>query len=351
MRILIVDGSKERRLGMVEMLGVVTNVVIQGAVGTLRSALTAVLEARPDVIVTGSALPDGDGAQLIEEVRRLAQTPSFVVVAGTPSEEERERYLAVGVDRYVENASDERALQIAVTTLRRRPAASVPPAETQRLLGRMTAGVVHDLNNYIHVLEVTLRMLRRQPDDAQLWRQSEAAVQAMARLNTMLLTYARGTAVAPILLDVGELAREVIAVLGRIVPPSIAVSFDIQPNLPPVRGVRAELEQLVLNLVVNACDAMAETGGALTISVRRSAASVLVLDISDTGTGMTTTPGSGASTKRIGQGLGLGIVQSVVERHRGALSITTRETGGTKVVVMLPTARSAEDGDTRRVES
>lgn len=338
MRILIVDGSKEQRLNLVEALGALTNVVVQGAVGSVRSALTAVAEAQPDVIVTGSALPDGDGAQLIEQVRRLATTPSFVVVAGSPSEEERERYLAVGVDRYVEPPADARALQIAVTTLRRRPPA-LPAAEVQRLLGRMTAGVVHDLNNYLHVLDVSLRILRRQPDDQQLWSQSLAAMGAMERLNAMLLSYARGTPVAPTLIDLGQLARETISTLGRIVPPTVAVSFDIQENLPPVQGVRAELEQLLLNLVVNAADAMAEAGGALTITIRRSAASVIVLDVSDTGAGIGTNGIDRRSTKHPGNGMGLGIVQAVVERHKGALSITSRETGGTKVVVMLPTAR------------
>lgn len=326
---------------LVEVLGVVTNVIIQGAVATIRSAVHAVSETKPDVIVMGSELLDGDGAELIANVRRLAHTPSFVVVAGAQSETERDRYLAVGVDRFVDNADDARALQIAVTTLRRRPGGSIPIAESQRLLGRMTSGVVHDMNNYLHVLDVSLRMLRRQPDDAQLWDQSQAAVDAMARLTAMLLAYARGHAQMPALVDVGQVARETLKVLGCIVPPNVTVSFDIQEQLPPVQAVRAELEQLVLNLAINACDAMAEPGGALTITVRRSALGVVVLDVSDTGAGITPNAGDGDSPKRLGAGLGLGVVQSVVERHKGALNITLRETGGTKVVVMLPTAAAA----------
>lgn len=325
---------------LVQVLGAVTNVVIQGAVADMRSALQAVAEARPDVIVTGNALPDGDGAELIASVRRLAHTPSFVVVAGRHSNAERERYLAAGVDRYVDSPDDTRALQIAVTTLRRRPAGSIPMAETQRLLGHMTTGVVHDMNNYIHVLDVSLRMLRAQPSDSQLWEQCQSAVQAMTRLNATLLAYARGSVQAPALVDLGAVVRETINVLGRVVPPTVTVQFDIAERLPPLQAVRAELEQLVLNLVINACDAMAERGGTLTIAVRRSAASVLVLDVSDSGPGIAPAAGNGTSTKRAGNGLGLGIVQAVIERHAGALSITSRETGGTKVVVMLPTASS-----------
>jgi DNA-binding response OmpR family regulator len=164
--------------------------VRSGAVETMKSALHAVVEASPDVIVTGVLLPDGDGAELIENVRRLAKAPSFVVVTGANSDLQRERYLAVGVDRFVEDPHDPRALQIAITTLRRRPQGSVPPAETQRLLGRMTSGIVHDLNNYLHVLDVTLQLLRRHPNDEQLWKQSHTAVQTMSRLNTTLLGYA-----------------------------------------------------------------------------------------------------------------------------------------------------------------
>jgi signal transduction histidine kinase len=341
MRILIVDGSKEQRSHLVEVLGEVTNVVISGAVSDMRSALHAVVEAQPDVIVTGDALPDGDGAQLIENVRKLERAPSFVVLAGTHSEQQRERYLAVGVDRYVEQP-DDRALQAAVTTLhRRRPSGSVPPEETQRLLGRMTSGVVHDLNNYIHVLDVTLMLLRRHPEDAQLWNQSQAAIHAMTRLNATLLAYARNGTHAPTLVDLGEVVRHTLKVLGRIVPPEIAVELDVGDQLPPISGVRAELEQLVLNLVINACDAMPK-GGDLKIAVRRSAGSVVVLEISDSGDGIVppVTNGRALSSKRVGAGLGLGIVQAVVDRHRGAITIAPRSDGGTRAVVMFPTTRS-----------
>jgi signal transduction histidine kinase len=345
MRILIVDGSRDQRLQLVQALEEVTNIVIQGAVPDMQSALSAVVEASPDVIVTGADLPDGDGAQLIENVRRLARSPSFVVVADQESHEQRARYLAVGVDRYVEMPVDERALQLAVTTLRRRPAGSIPPEDSHRLLGRMTSGVVHDLNNYIHVLDVTLALLRRHPEDVQLWTQSRAAVQAMSRLNGTLLTYARGAAVAPVLVDIGAVARDTIAMLGRVVPPDVVVRFDIDERLPPVHGVRSELEQVVLNLVINACDAM-PSGGELVIAVRRTAGSIVALEVTDSGEGMAG-PISGGSTKRAGAGLGLGIVQAVIDRHRGAMNIAPATEGrGTKVIVMLPAMRSASKPDT-----
>jgi signal transduction histidine kinase len=194
-----------------------------------------------------------------------------------------------------------------------------------------------------------MSLLRRHPEDAQLWTQSQAAIHAMSRLNATLLAYARNGTHAPVLVDLGEIVRHTLKVLGRIVPPEINVELEIAEQLPPIQGVRAELEQLVLNLVINACDAMPK-GGDLNIALRRSPGSVLVLEISDTGDGIVPPMRNGRthSTKRPGAGLGLGIVQAVVDRHRGAITIAPREDGGTRAVVMFPTTRSHAVHEPRR---
>ena len=79
------DGSREQRQHLVHVLGAVTNVVIQGAVADMRSALSAVAEAHPDVIVCGSALPDGDGTQLIEQARTIPSSQQLSCEAGVTS--------------------------------------------------------------------------------------------------------------------------------------------------------------------------------------------------------------------------------------------------------------------------
>src|ERR1044071_1545699 len=133
MKVLIVDGSKQKRSFLVEALGELTNVVVQGAVSHVRTAIRAVADANPDVIVTGVVLPDGEGTHLIERVRRMTAPPSIVVVADPGSDEQRMRYLAAGADRYVDS-DDMSELQAAVATLRSRE--GVSPFESQRLLGR-----------------------------------------------------------------------------------------------------------------------------------------------------------------------------------------------------------------------
>lgn len=336
MRVLIVDGSKQKRRDLVEMLGDVANVVIQGAVPDLRSALSALVEVSPDVIVTGSWLPDGDGIHLIHRVRRCARLPAIVVVSDATCDEQRERYLSAGADHYV---SDDQLAQALTSLTPRFAVGTIAPEESQRLLGRMTAGVVHDLNNYLNVIEVTVRLLRRPSDDSeQLWRQMRSALDAIARLTANLMTYARGAAVEPQKIELGPMVQDVLALIGRIVPPTVEVTVDIEKRKRVVHGVRPELEQLLLNLLINACDAMPD-GGELHVGVRYRSATA-VLTVADTGRGMLAPKVNDfvPSTKRPGNGLGLGIVRTVVERHRGALRIQPRETGGTVITVLLPTA-------------
>src|SRR6476469_1315153 len=119
MKVLIVDGSRETRHGLVSALGEITNVVIQGAVSHVRSALRAIADASPDVVVTGTTLTDGDGTHLIESMRKLTTTPSIVVVSATTCGDERKRYLAAGADRFVDGGLQHVAA--AVAGLRVRP--------------------------------------------------------------------------------------------------------------------------------------------------------------------------------------------------------------------------------------
>ncbi len=328
MRVLIVDGSKQRRQVLVETLGELTNVVIQGAVGDVRTALLAVADASPDIVVTGTLLPDGDGTHLIERIRQLRSAPPTVVVTSVTTHAQRDRYLAAGADRCVEN-EDELKSTVASLARTRRAAGSIPPAFTLELLGRMTAAVVHDLNNYVGVLEVMLALLRRHPHDEALWGQAHAALAAVRRLDDTLLDYARGGTPEPTRVELGALVRDMVALAGRVIPSTVQVVVELDPEGAMLRAVRSELEQLVLNLVVNACDAM-PAGGELRISVGRATAAVL-LEVADTGIGM-----QAGTSKHPGSGLGLGIVQAVVDRYRGAIRIVSRPEGGTLVAILLP---------------
>jgi signal transduction histidine kinase len=330
MKILIVDGSKQRRHDLVETLGDLTNVVVQGAVGDVRTALRAIVDASPDVVITGALLPDGDGTHIIERIRRMQRAPQVVVV--TVSDDQRDRYLAAGADHCVDS-QDELRMTVAVLARTRRANGSIPPLHTLELLGRMTAGVVHDLNNYIGVLGVMMSLIKQRPHEPDLWFQAEAAIDAMERLNSTLLVYARGGAPPRADVDLSAVVRDTLGIVRKMMPTNIQIKLELE-DVRPVHAVKTDLEQLVLNLVINACDAM-PAGGELKITVRTVPYGVM-LEVADTGWGEAPAP----KPKHNGAGLGLGIVHSVVDRHRGAIRIVARPEGGTLAAVMLPRAQS-----------
>jgi signal transduction histidine kinase len=205
--------------------------------------------------------------------------------------------------------------------------------DSLRLLGRMAAGVVHDLNNILTVMRVALDL-----DDKARLREG---IESAARLTQNLLEYARGSKPDPMPIDLPALVQRVLGLVGRVITPEVLVILDKPPVVPLVRGVEAELEQMLLNLVINACDAMS-SGGELRIRLRVPGPSAVIIEVMDTGQGFvcedTPTSPSGRSTKPGrggGRGLGLRIVRAVVERHHAVLKIATREGGGTAISVIL----------------
>jgi signal transduction histidine kinase len=146
-----------------------------------------------------------------------------------------------------------------------------------------------------------------------------------------MLQYVRGETPPLVAVDLGDIVRGVLRVIDRIIPGSVTVEVQLSELARPVRGAPAELEQLVLNLAINALDAMPH-GGVLTIRVQPTGATATFLEVRDTGRGIET-PRPGRRT-----GLGLGIVRRVVARHDGAVKVVSGSRGGTVATVFLPTA-------------
>ena len=209
------------------------------------------------------------------------------------------------------------------------------------LLGRMTTGVAHDLNNYLTVVDVALALLQR-PADRRQREEIERARQAMdasIRLIRTLLEYARCGGPDPGEVDLAVVVNRTLDVFGRLIAHDVVVMVDVDASTPPIAGIASELEQLVLNLVLNARDAM-PTGGTLRLSLSAPSPTTVALAVADTGCGVTpeaacATGPTTASTKpgRNGRGLGLGIVRAVVERHGADLRLARGAEGGTVATV------------------
>jgi PAS domain S-box-containing protein len=243
-------------------------------------------------------------------------------------------------------------------------------------LGRLAAGVAHELNTPLSRLLLELEILRSdvaggQSQPSELLSESipslEEAAGQMKRIMQGLSTYAKPPRPEPTLLQVGDLlaaTRELIAYPAR--QSRVRVAVETRAMLAPVLGDRSQLMQVLVNLATNAIEAMAETGGHLTLRARVQANSVeqqtgfqrsalsasVIVEVADTGPGISPEllPQIWEpfyTTKPEGTGLGLAIVRSLVAEQPGAsIEVESRPGEGTTFTLMLPVAHSGDQPPT-----
>ncbi|HZZ35051.1 MAG TPA: PAS domain S-box protein [Caulobacteraceae bacterium] len=236
---------------------------------------------------------------------------------------------------------------------------------SQRLvaLGQLIGGVAHDFNNLLMTIIGSLDLLQRRSDDHQLRERMMTAALAAARrgerLNRQLLTFARGQSGAAQFADVNALIEASRPLLDGALREDIALTLDLDPEIEGCQGDPAAFEATLLNLVVNARDAM-PGGGRLTVRTRRPDAverarhslaggDHAVVEVEDTGFGMTAEVAARAfepffTTKDVGQGSGLGLSQVYgFARQSGGIAVLESEPGaGARVKLFLKIAVAPE---------
>ena len=217
-------------------------------------------------------------------------------------------------------------------------------------LGRLTAGVTHDLNNMLGAITAALSFLlelpadqRASPDADDCFDDMNVAVTRAADLAARLLTFTR-SATGHASIDVTAICHEAVKLARRTFDGTIHITEDVAPELR-VDGNEAQLHQVLMNLLVNARDAISEKGQG-TITVRASSAPAdrsILIHIEDDGCGMDEATRDHIfrafyTTKRQGAGFGLGLatVADIAHAHGGNIEVTSTVGEGTTFVVTLP---------------
>jgi len=244
-----------------------------------------------------------------------------------------------------------------------REAALAQLHEMQKLesLGQLTGGVAHDFNNVLAAVLGNLDVLSRRPsDDPEARRFIDGAMKAAERgaaLTRRMLAFARRQELKPEAVDVAQLVGGMTEMLRRSLGPTIQIVAEFQPGLAPTRVDPNQLELALLNLSLNARDAMPD-GGRLTIAARAETAtsgmrglpagSYVCIAVTDTGVGMDEMTLKRATepfftTKGVGKGTGLGLsmVHGFAAQSGGVARIASRLGAGTTIELWLPVAESA----------
>jgi PAS domain S-box-containing protein len=227
-------------------------------------------------------------------------------------------------------------------------------AQKMEAIGRLASGVAHDFNNlltailgYSELLLVDLDPRDpRQADISEIQKAGESA----ARLTRQLLALSRKQVIEPTLLDLNAVVTDMRAMMGRLIGEDVEIVLGLRPELACVKADRGQVEQIVLNLAVNARDAM-PTGGTLTIetaNVELDGPCVL-LRFSDTGSGMSPEVQARVfepffTTKEIGKGTGLGLatVHSIVKQCGGSVNVDSEVGKGASFEICFPRADVVE---------
>ncbi|MBA4137966.1 MAG: hybrid sensor histidine kinase/response regulator [Opitutus sp.] len=235
-------------------------------------------------------------------------------------------------------------------------------AQKMESLGTLAGGIAHDFNNIIAVINGYAEFALLNPGDAALlqkcMREIKKASQRASGLVRQILTFSRKAEVRFAPLDLNQLTRELVALLAETFPRNLIFNFVLEENLPPLLADQNQLQQVILNLCVNARDAM-PSGGSLTIATTRVEGSAVpaavvggracaCLAVTDTGTGMPPEVRARIfepfyTTKAVnkGTGLGLAVVYGIVASHEGTIEVESEPGVGSTFKVYLPLADSA----------
>jgi signal transduction histidine kinase/ActR/RegA family two-component response regulator len=245
-------------------------------------------------------------------------------------------------------------------TERKRLEEQLRQSQKMEAIGQLAGGVAHDFNNLLTVIIGYAEILRIQPSFTSF--QQEAldqilrAGESAASLTRQLLAFSRRQIIAPRELNLNDVIEQLSKMVGRLIGEDIVVDYELAPNLGNVEADPGQIEQIMLNLVTNARDAMPR-GGKLTVSTRNVDLSdydvrqhpgarpgpFAALTVRDTGAGID--PGTQAhifepffTTKEVGKGTGLGLaaVHGIVKQSNGSIHLYSEPGRGTTFTIFLP---------------
>ncbi|MGE0055668.1 MAG: PAS domain S-box protein [Hyphomicrobium sp.] len=292
---------------------------------------------------------------------------SFLAVLRDITERKRTEEILAGHARELELRVRERTAELE-SEIARREEAQAQLIQSQRMeaFGQLTGGVAHDFNNLLTIITGNLELLSPELGSDKASNYVKRALEASemaSRLTSRLLTFARRRRLEPRVIDMNELVLGMAEIVQRAIGAHISLSTILAPELWLTRADPSEVENAVLNLVINARDAMPK-GGRIVVETRNAAFSrgddvyvpgirkgeFVVVSITDTGVGMPPEIAARAfepffTTKPTGRGTGLGLstIYGFAQQTGGHVTLYSEPDKGTTVSLYLPRTVEASE--------
>jgi signal transduction histidine kinase len=389
--ILNVDDSEVGRYTKTRILQNAGYEVVEAGTGT--DALKLVRALQPPLVLLDVMMPDMNGLDVCRTIKRDFPSTLVLQVSATfTGAADRTRGLEAGADSYLTEPVEpeelvanvqallrlkhaEEELKKLTETLEKRVAERTQELQTanarllqsQKLeaLGRLTGGIAHDFNNLLSAILGNLKLLRKRTVDNSALRLIDGAIEGALRgasLTQRLLIFARGKELQVGPISVRKLVDGMLNILRRSIGTGIQIQLELAPDLWPALADHDQLELALLNLALNARDAMPE-GGVITITAKNeripkqqeglASGEYVRISVIDTGIGMDEATLVRAAdpfftTKEIGKGTGLGLsmVQGLAVQSGGALRLSSHVGVGTTAELWLLRAPAEAAMDT-----
>jgi signal transduction histidine kinase len=370
LKILIVEDSEEDADLIVLELKRGGFEPIYRRVDTAEEMEAALGERDWDIVLSDYSMPRFSVTEALTLVQSRGLDIPFVIVSATIGEEAAVDAMKAGAHDYVLKhrlsrlvpAVNRELRESAIRLERRHLEEQLRHAQKLESLGLLAGGVAHDFNNLLTGIlgnaSLVLDVINPDPEVKGMLQDIIRASERAADLTRQLLAYAgKGKfVIEPV--NCSTLVRDISELLRSSVPRTIELALDLHPDLPDTEGDASQIQQLVMNLILNAVEATGERPGVVRVStnVRNIAAGdrvahfrpdppqsgkYVAIEVVDDGCGMTEIVKAQIfdpffTTKFTGRGLGLAAALGIVRGHRGAIAVESREGAGSTFTVLLP---------------
>jgi signal transduction histidine kinase len=374
LRVLLVEDSDDDASLLLRELRRGGYEVSHERVDTAPAMISALERQEWDLVISDHSMPHFSGDSALHLLKEKNTDLPFIFVSGTLGEETAVAALKEGAQDYLMKGNLKRLVPAIQRVIReseerrerRRLEQHVQQLQKFEAIGRLAGGIAHDFNNALGAImgwtELALAEAGEGSKVGERLQKILNQTQRAAGLTSQLLSFARRQVLQPKKIDLNALVLEGTSLLRRVIGEHIRVQIAAAPDLRVALADPTQVEQVIMNLCLNARDAMPK-GGDLTIETRNVVVdeeagrqahvrpgSYVLLSVTDTGTGMDAATVEHIfepffTTKEMGKGTGLGLatVYGVVKQHGGYIDVRSQRGRGTSFHIYLPSDSGTPD--------